>query len=124
MYNYFNSFIIRTPRLPFSEMEKSDNIFELLKDRKIQEAIYIASNTVSNELNKLLDNKVVNKKKKNKLLLSAHRYITRMCTRSTPFGLFAGITLGKLNNQSSIIINEQITRKTRLDMYLLSQIHE
>lgn len=123
MYNYFNSFIIRTPRLPFSEMEKSDNIFELLKDRKIQEAIYIASNTLSNELNKLLDNKVVNKKKKNKLLLSAHRYITRMCTRSTPFGLFAGITLGKLNNQSSIIINEQITRKTRLDMYLLSQIH-
>ncbi|CAK7038756.1 MAG: Nisin biosynthesis protein NisB [Peptostreptococcus russellii] len=124
MYNYFNKFIIRTPRLPFSDIEKSEDILKCIKEWKIQEAIYIASNTLYSELDKLINNQGIEKKKRNRILLSAHRYITRMCTRSTPFGLFAGITLGDLNDRSSIIIDEKITRKTRLDMYLLSQIHE
>lgn len=47
-----------------------------------------------------------------------------MCTRSTPFGLFAGITLGNIADKTSIILDEKITRKTRLDMYLLSRLHE
>lgn len=46
-----------------------------------------------------------------------------MCTRSTPFGLFAGCSIATLGEETSIIFSEEIKRITRLDTECLCQIH-
>lgn len=46
------------------------------------------------------------------------KYITRMCTRPTPFGLFAACSLGRLGPTSQLDLDvapERLIRRTRLD---------
>lgn len=46
------------------------------------------------------------------------RYVARMCTRPTPFGLFAGCSLGEIGGATQVQLGgvEQYRRSTRLDM--------
>lgn len=50
--------------------------------------------------------------------LSAYRYYQRACTRPTPFGLFAGCSMGMVEERTDIQLLEQkeYKRVTRLDM--------
>ncbi|MBL8953103.1 MAG: lantibiotic dehydratase, partial [Myxococcaceae bacterium] len=51
------------------------------------------------------------------------RYFARMCSRPTPFGLFAGCTVGELGSETSLALGplDEARRHTRLDNdYLLT----
>jgi len=54
------------------------------------------------------------------------RYFTRMCSRSTPFGLFAATTLGQVSAETALTVSERQSceRHTRLDMdYLFALVN-
>ncbi|TKT85989.1 lantibiotic dehydratase [Dyadobacter frigoris] len=60
-----------------------------------------------------------------KLFLTLYKYMVRMCSRATPYGLFAGIATGTLSDQSAIEFGEQdihFETHTRLDMAILHKI--
>ena len=57
-----------------------------------------------------------------KLLLTLYKYYVRMTTRSTPFGLFAGISVGHWGEASDLRAQPTVTRHVRLDMGLVSQL--
>ncbi len=117
LYTPFDSFVFRTPLLSFSSIdelqEKSSDIF--------QEAIFLASPEFFD------GNNSSNTKKRDKVELTLTKYYQRARTRCTPFGLFAGCSIGKLGDQTQIdlVPINQHHRCTRLDMqYLCALIQQ
>ncbi len=133
-YLPFNNFVVRTPLLSFNQFE--DVLFKLkrneedlkiiLQDTAILEAIYLGSPVLYEEILKYLDGKLPAKKEEERLKYSVLRYITRMSTRCTPFGLFAGCSMGNVNENTEITLSKRnnYTRHTRLDMNYLCALSQ
>lgn len=135
-------FVLRTPLLPFDHFDRwleDASLDDSLGDPVVREALFLASP-------ELLDALHVNRsphggggyvgernasgpkvhsgesgregKKARKLRHAVFRYLSRMAGRSTPFGLFAGVSLGTIGEQTSISLSprEEYRRATRLDM--------
>ncbi|NER12569.1 hypothetical protein GWK08_03885 [Leptobacterium flavescens] len=124
-YKNFPNFVLRTPLLPLSFFEEltaedviSDKrIKEVFKDPLVKEAIFLASPSLYSEAVKWAEED----RKDDKLKYSILKYIARMSSRCTPFGLFAGCALGKIDEETNIELDDPATnrRHTRLDMNYL-----
>ncbi len=133
-YNLFSNFVLRTPLLDFDfflkltekEFISNDTLKKAYNDPLVKESCYLASPTLYHELEKWTKGKL-DKKKENRVRLSLLKYLTRMSTRCTPFGLFAGCCLGDFDNFTSIKnSNPRLNKRhTRLDMnYLVALSQE
>lgn len=125
MYYPFNSFIVRTPSFPFKTL-KNEKFRIVLQNGLFQEAIYIASPLLYNQLQKYLIGKIADVSKKQRIECALYRYVSRMSSRCTPFGLFAGVSIGQMCNSKS---NTEIKlgylkRHTRLDMNFVCVLAE
>lgn len=128
-YTHFSNFVFRTPLFPLSffvGLTKEENISEnvLLKTSNspiVREAIFLAAPDFYKEFEKWLSKEIVDKKKKQRIQESVLKYLSRMSSRCTPFGIFAGTAVGSIGNESSIFLNalEDNKRHTRLDMNFL-----
>ncbi|KAA2218522.1 lantibiotic dehydratase family protein [Maribacter flavus] len=129
-YKPFPNFVLRTPIFDFNiyrELTKDDilttgKLKEIYNNILIKDACFLASPTLYFELEKWLGGSLEPKKER-KIQYSFLKYLTRMTTRCTPFGLFAGCSLGEISD--STIIENNLPhlniRHTRLDMnYLVS----
>ena len=106
MYKPFEFFIFRTPYFSFFDLE---NFGTNQHEPVFKEMLQIATPDLSESMDTGED----------KTLYSAYRYYQRACTRSTPFGLFAGCSIGTTGSDySNIQLLEQnkYKRTTRLDM--------
>jgi len=83
MYQSFESFLFRTPYFAFLDLSK----FEQKQHESVfREMLQIATPDLSDAVEKGADS----------AQYSAYRYYQRTCTRPTPFGLFAGCSMGTL----------------------------
>lgn len=130
-------FVLRSPLLPFDTFEgwcraaKSATtahgldryLLDLAREPDIAEALFVASPSLSDGLSQL-DGHSASPKKRARLLASLSRYLSRMMTRSTPFGLFAGGALGALGDGTRLILGSRRDnrRHTRLDMDYLYRL--
>ncbi|MCL2042327.1 MAG: lantibiotic dehydratase family protein [Bacteroidales bacterium] len=131
-YTPFLTFVFRTPYVSFprfaktlSRLEADESHWqEFLKDPSLQEAIFLGSPVLYDEIQKFLSGALVVPKEVNKLKMSVLRYYTRMSTRCTPFGLFAGFSLGQLEEASEmeLVDAKRYSRYTRLDMNYLCNL--
>lgn len=125
-FSSFSSFVLRTPRLSFDKLlsilHNKVYLKEWIKDESIQEALFLGSPTVYQELLKYLNNEPFNKKEKERLLYTIVKYLSRMSTRCTPFGLFSGCAVGIINEKTNIVLDNTYKRLTRLDMYYLCSL--
>lgn len=130
-YTNFKNYVLRTPLMPlntFLDLTSKKNITEdelklFCKSSEVKEAIFLASPILYNELEKWLNDDLNDNERKIKLQLSLFKYITRMTSRSTPFGLFAGCSVGEIADETHIELKHFSfnNRKTRLDMdYLIN----
>jgi hypothetical protein len=125
-FSSFNNYILRVPYLSYNEVSNLDvnKVIDLCKTKDVSEAIYLASPDLYNEMKKLLENgKVENE---DKLIHSLLKYLLRMGTRCTPFGLFSGCSLGEIDEYSLISLEERSNYKrvTRLDMNYLCSLSQ
>ncbi len=124
-----NYYVLRAPLLPFDSLLKnafadSDAMFTkasiktLLENTLIREAIYISSPSLLTALNQWIEHGVDNIKEEEKLKISFFKYLYRMSFRPTPFGLMAGVSVGKFDDQTQIEFsgNQHNQRHTRFDM--------
>jgi thiopeptide-type bacteriocin biosynthesis protein len=140
-------FVLRTPLLPFDEFLKwSDGVSALEKngeenldeavardmaklhryledavDRpEVREALFIAAPELYARFEEWRENK--SRAGAKRMDLTMARYYSRMCGRATPFGLFAGCSVGKIGKNTRLTIAERsrYRRRTRLDMEYLS----
>lgn len=117
---YFNKFLFRCPVFPFIFPE-GESIKKIIK-----EAIYIASPDLYWAIQRT-QGVPAHKANQNQVILaeiSEQKYITRMSTRSTPFGLFAGCGIGEISDESSSILLEanSFVSKTRFDMDYITKL--
>jgi len=96
----------------------------ILERPLIGEAIFVASPDLSTGLAHWLENPESEKGLRAERALV--RYLLRMAGRATPFGLFAGCSLGKIGRQSQfhLAAGEYYQRHTRLDMDYLFTLCE
>ncbi|MCL2097441.1 MAG: lantibiotic dehydratase family protein [Bacteroidales bacterium] len=131
-YQPFNTFVFRTPHISFQEfeenikrLEEDENYWqEFLQNKSLQEAIFFGTPILYDEIQKFIAGSLTVLKEVNRLKLSILRYYARMSTRCTPFGLFAGFSLGNFDNATKIILSDanNYSRYTRLDMNYLCNL--
>ncbi|WP_062056894.1 lantibiotic dehydratase family protein [Aquimarina longa] len=126
-HSLLEKYIVRTPILSNEVLTdiSSEKIKEICNTPLVSEAIFLTSPELHAEMQKYLTDKDYDNPK---LELSLLKYISRMSHRCTPFGLFASISVGQINDKATTIeLNDvdQYKRTTRLDMnYLCSLVQE
>ncbi len=129
--DFINNFVIRTPLYNqeiLYDLFKHDKIdkeilISFLNDIQFVDALFLASPELLKELIKWKKGIIKDKKKEKKLRISLFKYITRICTRSTPFGVFSSVGTGDIvdNKESGIFITGH-KRHNRINLEVLSQI--
>ncbi|WP_130735266.1 lantibiotic dehydratase family protein [Flavobacterium sp. J27] len=124
-FSSFNTFILRTPLFPihfYTSLLKNYNreaIFKTLDHSIIKSAIALASPELLQELEKYrAQPQSIAKEKINSLEQSLVKYLARLSSRATPFGLFAGCTTGVFHSETAIQLQakEQFITHTQFDM--------
>ncbi|MBD0331821.1 MAG: lantibiotic dehydratase, partial [Chitinophagaceae bacterium] len=87
--------------------------------------LYIGSPDLHEQLLLWLDDKITKADKKEKTELALVKYMTRMSTRCTPYGLFASCTSGKISDATLVNLEDKnrLQRFGRLDMDYVCQVH-
>lgn len=121
----FQHYVLRTPLFPISFYSNLvsnysvENLLVQLENDYVREAIHLASPELLTALDKWkLNPSSLSDKKKQALECSFLKYLSRMSARCTPFGIFAGCTVGKITQETNIILEspENHSRHTQFDM--------
>ena len=123
-FKTYDFYLLRTPRLPKSvflelnRFEKKEEIWDylkyLLKNQHLLDSIYIASQDLFEQFLQYKD--LPYTPTVDRVLISLFKYFSRMSTRSTPYGLFSGVSIGEFSNSSSkIILNGEFLPSLRFD---------
>ncbi|KKO45711.1 hypothetical protein WG68_08310 [Arsukibacterium ikkense] len=125
-------FVVRVPRLslekicnlPSADEALNDYLTSWLATPGIQEAIYLASPSLIERLPVWRDKP--ESKSGRKVTSALLKYLIRMSSRPTPFGLFSGVASGTLATVTNIkpAYLQHYSRKTRLDMFYLGTIQQ
>ncbi|MDH7447402.1 lantibiotic dehydratase family protein [Aquimarina sp. 2201CG14-23] len=128
-YKNFPKYVLRTPLFPFSFYKKltqnttleEEELKKVCSDDIIKEAIFLASPSLYQEFEKWLKGHIKEKAASERIMHAVLKYISRMSSRCTPFGLFAGTTVGKFSDKTHIELLDKSKNKrhTRLDMNYL-----
>src|SRR6187402_2728582 len=123
-------FVLRTPLLPFNQLQRlagypfselgtlPDLVALHIADPIFMEGIYIASPDLYQQLQRWQRGEIGKEKDIKKLEEAVFEYLIRMSFRCTPFGLFAGCTMGRFGNSTDIQFQAggHLHRHMRLDM--------
>jgi len=128
-YKSFPKFVLRTPLFPFSFYKKltqnaeleEEELKEVCADAIVKEAIFLASPSLYQEFEKWLKGEMKEKVASERMMYAVLKYISRMSSRCTPFGLFAGTAVGTFSDSTDIKLLDKTKneRHTRLDMNYL-----
>ncbi|GAB3742783.1 lantibiotic dehydratase [Spirosoma lituiforme] len=130
--SFFDKFVVRTPVKSFkffhdilsSNEDINKTLVNILKDPKIINAIFLASPSIFQELEKHIDFSKSYEVFKEKTLFALIKYLARMSHRSTPFGLFTSISLGEINNESISLQKNSCTSVVLLDYTIEYQLYQ
>ena len=132
LFQLSDYFLLRTPLLPAAVAvdllrikeanEMEEKLRHLFQSEQLKEALFLASPTFWVEVKKWLEYK---KESSPKMITSLLKYAIRMSTRSTPFGLFAGVSLGNViasEKKVSLIRGNSHKTVLKLDASILTGI--
>ncbi|WP_299433434.1 lantibiotic dehydratase family protein [uncultured Aquimarina sp.] len=128
-YKNFPKYVLRTPLFSFSFYKEltqnkilgEDDLKQICSDKIIKEAIFLASPSLYQEFEKWLKGAIKDKETSERMMYSVLKYISRMSSRCTPFGLFAGTAVGEFSETTTMELSDKSknNRHTRLDMNYL-----
>jgi hypothetical protein len=131
-YQSFDKFLLRVPFHPIDKLNNllksidgKDNPVKLFQeefDPVFKEALFVASPHLYDAAKKMLYSE--NEIAEDDVLVSLLKYITRMSSRCTPFGIFSGCCIGNFTDFTSVNIGADNMHRTstRLDMELIVAI--
>ena len=120
IYKAITPFMIRTPLKPIDEYfeffnntvenEKTEEyVKELCNDPIFRESILVSSKSLYDTIINFTNGKDI--KKREYFFRSIYKYLIRMITRPTPFGLFSGISFGEYSDKTSISYEDNQFKK-------------
>ncbi|KAF0993637.1 lantibiotic dehydratase [Geobacillus sp. TFV-3] len=112
IFKNIDTFMIRTPVLSLNnylrffdqkltEKEMKEHLLEICNNPVFRESILIASKSLYNKMIDFCNGKEI--KKYDYFLKAIHKYLIRISTRPTPFGLFAGVDFGEYTDENTSI---------------------
>lgn len=139
-------FVLRTPLVPVAEFSSwgrrvagsdpsagagtpelvrdqlSQRLASLLSEPSIVDAMRVASPTLVDQIPGWLERK--ESRRKDRMQRALVQYFARMCDRCTPFGLFAGVSLGHVGTQTRLRLagRERYRRRSTLDLAQTSRL--
>jgi lantibiotic biosynthesis protein len=132
-------FVLRTPLLSWAEMERRGDVARgldvvargealrrhlagLVARPDVAEALAIAAPGLAASLSAWIA--APRSERGRKIERALVRYVARMCGRPTPFGLFAGVSHGRIDSTRHLVVPPRAAwrRSTRLDMEYLGRI--
>lgn len=125
----FRQYVLRSPALPLEDaytlIGKEEIPEQELRSRAASpyflQALHLASPGFLKELKKWLAGEPMQEKKVRSIKKTLIHYLIRISTRSTPYGLFAGICTGHWGKISRIVTDKHTTVHIRHNMITLSQ---
>ncbi|MDQ1858284.1 lantibiotic dehydratase family protein [Chryseobacterium sp. WLY505] len=134
-FQFFDTFVVRSPIFSYKEFQDNfsgENITKGSLEKYcnhtiFREAIYLASLSLYDEIEKLTDRDHTTSYLPNeKTKISLLKYYNRTSTRSTPFGLFSGVSIGRFEKENTFpVFSEGVKiRDTKLDMHFLVALSE
>lgn len=128
LFEDYEKVIIRSPLYSylslFDKHGETKNLDKMvhyyLDDPAFMEGIYWSSPQLYQAVIKYKEGNVKGSKEK-KLLRTLKKYVIRACTRSTPYGIFAGSSIANTGT-GEVHPSERMERKVRIDIGLLNQI--
>jgi len=130
-YRILDRYVLRTPLFSLKTILdiynsdcNIDAIWKQFEDPCVKEAIFLASPDFFEQLESVQKKGMIDSKEKNKLTIPLLKYLTRISTRCTPFGLFAGTSVGTFAEATNIILENKSNhfRHTRLDFEVLAEL--
>ena len=127
-YTHFDNYILRAPALPLSfyialtkgSVLQEKDLKEACENKIIREALFLASPPLYEAFEKWMNNNLSSQNAKTRMVNSILKYLSRMSSRCTPFGLFAGTRVGDFGDKTDFKISTTLAnRHTRLDMNYL-----
>lgn len=124
-YNFFNDFVLRTPERPLKDLnlflqkdrnDQYDFIKRFFSDPINNKALLIASEELFKSFEKFSQCQITDAKKEKHVFKSLVKYFLRMTTRPTPFGLFSGLNVGSLGDETCLILDpkkDQVSKDYR-----------
>jgi thiopeptide-type bacteriocin biosynthesis protein len=135
--------VLRTPLLPFDELVRwsddleteddpdalarnravlRDRLRELIERREVREAIFVASSSLHDLIDTWIENPESERGRQCERALV--RYLARMTGRSTPFGLFAGVSTATVADETNLMLENRsrYRRTTRVDAGFLVDV--
>lgn len=101
IYKVDDTYILRTPIFPLEildSIKEKDDIVKFYESNKImQEGISLATHNLGNSQDITYSDNFI---------LSVYKYIIRMASRSTPYGIFSGVSIGDFSDQTSIVMSD------------------
>ncbi len=113
-------FVLRAPLLPLEELDRlradPTHWLRLAERPDVREALHLASPGLMRRL--------AAGNPDDRVAASVTAYLVRMCTRSTPFGLFAGCSLGEVGDDTALVVDgpEGTARHSRPDTEVLATL--
>jgi thiopeptide-type bacteriocin biosynthesis protein len=108
-------FVLRTPLLPFDARPASRaDLRALLARPEVRDAIFVAAPSLDARLE--VWHRDPDSDAGRKVEQALTRYLARMSGRATPFGLFAGCSVGAVGRATRLAVGPARGRHTRLDM--------
>jgi len=105
-YNLHKTLIFRSPLLSFCNSVSVNELKDIYSKKHIKEALFLASPDLYNQYKRWADNKIENKNEIDRLIVSLSKYLIRMNSRCTPFGLFAGCTVTQWGDKNNLVLLE------------------
>jgi len=132
-HSYLSNYVVRSPLFSFegfieisSNEEITDsNYFKIINNSIFREALFLASPVLLKRATKWMRKEIEDKNEIQRIRHSILKYYSRMCFRCTPFGLFAGVSVGSFSNEHSSVSLQALDKQkkaTRLDMFYLSEL--
>ncbi|MDM1408647.1 lantibiotic dehydratase [Myroides sp. DF42-4-2] len=135
MIHPVNFFVVRFPTLPFNRLQVLNNA---IKENNIQlikkywmnpiflSAIYLSSKDFYTNAQNWIQREEFFSKPSDAIFQSLYKYNVRMCSRSTPYGLFAGTAFGEIiDDFTRIEINtDNVITCLRVDNLFLKMIKD
>lgn len=103
-----------------------DNFLKKYWDNKlIREAIHLASIDLFETIENIIAGRLTSTSRINGIKKSFYQYLMRASTRATPFGLFAGVCLGRLGDSTDIVLSATIENSftSRLDFDFINKLY-
>ncbi|AKD58215.1 lantibiotic dehydratase [Spirosoma radiotolerans] len=136
MIQRFNFFVLRRTLFPLDSLQSlyeslqyrhnnlSDVIRQWFTNPVQRQALATASPRLYDRVERWLSGETLSDEAK--LINTLHKYLIRMTTRSTPYGLFAGYALGSVGGKTSFMAGslDRIAPHARLDIEYLQAVKE